>query len=819
VLRIAILTARSRTGIYIGALLAFAACAVLAMAGGMLLQAALKTHPPVERYTGAAAIVTGQQVVGADHDVVLGERARVSGSLTARLASVPGVRAAIADVSVPATFGRRSISARGWSSARLTPYALIAGHAPKRSGEVVAGYRVKVGTRVTLASTDGARTVTVVGVALPRHAVPSESTIFVTDSEAARLAGHPGRVDAIGVLAGRGFDLARVRAAAPGTRVLAGGARGRAEFPQLEAGKTRLVAVAASIAGVGIFVALFVVAGTMALSVQQREQEIALLRAVAATPRQIRRMIGWEATIVALVGSALGIWPGVKLGRALADGLVRHGIAPPDFAVGRIALPAAGVIVTGVAVGLFSVLAAGRRASRVPPTRALADAAVEPRGVGLGRLIGGLIAIAGAIPLFFVAATTRSPQTAAATSEMTALFLVAAVGFLGPIVARVAAGFFRPVLAGASPVGGFLASANLATATRRFSSATTPLVLTVALSCTLLFSSSTIDHVVAQQRHQGLTADLAVSSTSAGLPPSALAAVRATPGVTSAVALTPTTLGPSLGISDETIPAQVLAGGRDGGIDVDVAAGSVSALHGSTIALGQQRADAAHAHVGDTVPIMLGDGTPTQAKVVAIYKRALGFGDALVSPELAAGHQTSPLLGTILVRTGTSGPVADRLRALAPRYPGLRVRDRATLASADDLDRETNRWLGPVFVAMIFGFTSIAVVNTLVMIALRRGRELALLRLTGATARQVRAMARWEAALIITIGLGVGLAIAATALLPLSHALTGSARPYVPAGQLVAILGVSALLAVVALSVPTRRMLRTPPIAAVGSAE
>ena len=94
-----------------------------------------------------------------------------------------------------------------------------------------------------------------------------------------------------------------------------------------------------------------------------------------------------------------------------------------------------------------------------------------------------------------------------------------------------------------------------------------------------------------------------------------------------------------------------------------------------------------------------------------------------------------------------------------------------------DADRETNRWLGPLFVALIFAFSSIAVVNTLAMIALQRGRELALLRLVGGTRGQVRAMARWEAGLIIAMGLGVGLAIAATALLPLSHALTGSLRP------------------------------------------
>jgi putative ABC transport system permease protein len=80
-------------------------------------------------------------------------------------------------------------------------------------------------------------------------------------------------------------------------------------------------------------------------------------------------------------------------------------------------------------------------------------------------------------------------------------------------------------------------------------------------------------------------------------------------------------------------------------------------------------------------------------------------------------------------------------------------------------------------------------------------------------------MARWEAGLIIAIGLGLGLAIAAMALLPLSHALTGSLRPYVPLDQLGAILGGSALLAILALALPTRRVLRARPVDAIGVGE
>jgi len=819
-LRLAITSARGRPGTFTGALIALFTASVLAMAWGMQLEAILRTQPPVERYAGAAAVVTGQQTVGSDHDVPLTERARVSSALAVRLAAVPGVKAAIGDVSVPARLGDRTTVAHGWSSAAITPYVLSAGRAPAGPDEVVTGYPAKLGARLPFASSEPTRTVTVVGIARPSLRISQQQAVFVTDGEATQLAGHPGRVDAIGVLAGPGLDISRLRSVAGDAQVLTGQARGRGEYPELQQTRTILIPVTAAFAGLALFIAMFVVASTMGLSIQQREREIALLRAVAATPGQIRRMIAWEATIVALIGSAAGIWPGAVLGKALGHALVRHGIAPDNFVVTVDWMPAAGAVLAGVVTALLAVLGASRRASRVPPTLALGDAAVEPRLLGPGRTIGGLLALAGAVPLFIVSTTTSTPETAAATSEMTAICLVLAVGFLGPAVAHAAARLLAPALAGVSPVGGFLASANLAAATRRFSSASTPIVLTVAMSCTLLFSTTTIDHASNAQRHAAITSRLALTSGGPGLPAAALADVRATPGVRSAAALTSTTLGPSLGAPDDTIPAQVLDRDRgNAGLNLDVTAGSLTRLHGEAIALGSHRAASAHAHVGQRVPVTLGDGTHTNATVVAIYKRDLAFGEALLAPELAAGHRTTALIGTILVQTDHPAATARRLAALGARYPGLKVSNRASLTTATDADREMNRWLGPIFVAMIFAFTSIAVINTLAMIALRRGRELALLQLVGATARQVRSMARWEAVLIIAMGLGVGLAIAATALLPLSHALTGGLRPYVPGRPLAAILGISALLALVALALPTRRALRARPIEAIGIRE
>ena len=181
-----------------------------------------------------------------------------------------------------------------------------------------------------------------------------------------------------------------------------------------------------------MFIAVFVVASTLGLSIQQREREIALLRAVAATPGQIRRMIAWEAAIVALAGSAAGIWPGIVFGRALAHGLMRHGIVPPNFTLDYDWLPAAAAIIGGVAAALLAVLAAGRRAARVPPTLALTDAAAEPRWLGPGRVIGG-----------------RPPSSVRSCRTWSP-------------------GCWRRRSRALSPVGGFLASANLGAAIRRF---------------------------------------------------------------------------------------------------------------------------------------------------------------------------------------------------------------------------------------------------------------------------------------------------------------------------------------------------------------
>ena len=205
-LRLALLSARGRLGTFAGAFVALAASSALVMAGGMPFQSALRTHPPVERYAGAAAVVTGQQIVGVDHDVPLGERARVDSALAARLAAVPGVRAAIADVSVPSPprqprqrrprlEQRRAHAIRPAAPAARPPD-------PARPSPATAPAWARGCASCPPPALARSPSWASPG---PRHAVGQQTAIFLTDDEASRLAGHPGRADAIGVLAGAGL--------------------------------------------------------------------------------------------------------------------------------------------------------------------------------------------------------------------------------------------------------------------------------------------------------------------------------------------------------------------------------------------------------------------------------------------------------------------------------------------------------------------------------------------------------------------------------------------------------------------------------------
>src|SRR4051794_8626189 len=435
-LSVALQGLRGRKGPFAGAFIALAVAAALVMACATLLQAGLTSKPPVERYAGAPLVVSGEQTsrinVGKDSQgsVPLYERVRVPSALASRLARVPGVAHAIADLSVPAQLdGSRGAIAgptghpvllHPWATAALAPYALQHGRAPARQDEVVIDSglarrgRVAVGSTLQLAANGPAQTVRVVGIASPSVAILRQGAVFGTTAAVQQLAGLGDRVDAIGILPGRGIDahvLARQLDKLLGDRahVVMGSARGDVEHIDNVEARDAVTAISGMFGGLALFIAMFVVASTIGLSVLQREREVALLRAVAATPKQIRRMIRWETISIALVASAVGVIPGAALARALGHAMSQRGLAPEDMVVAVSAIPVIVAIASSVLTALLAVAAAGRRAGRVRPTVALQESGGTARLIGPARVIAGLVCLAGAIALLGVASASGDP--------------------------------------------------------------------------------------------------------------------------------------------------------------------------------------------------------------------------------------------------------------------------------------------------------------------------------------------------------------------------------------------------------------------------
>ena len=127
------------------------------------------------------------------------------------------------------------------------------------------------------------------------------------------------------------------------------------------------------------------IASAFGLSVAQRRRDLALLRIVGATPRQVARMVRAEAALVGVAGSAVGCLLGVIWAPLLARWIASQGLSPAWFSVQLTAGSVPALVIAflaGVAVAVASVLVAALRAGRIGPTEALREAAVEPTRVG-----------------------------------------------------------------------------------------------------------------------------------------------------------------------------------------------------------------------------------------------------------------------------------------------------------------------------------------------------------------------------------------------------------------------------------------------------
>ncbi|GCB49420.1 ABC transporter permease [Streptomyces sp. NL15-2K] len=793
---------RFRPAAFVGTLVALVLAAAIVSACGILLETGLRATVPPQRYAGAPVVAAADQRAhygsgdSKDSEPVP-DRARLDDSLVAKAASAPGARTAVADITFPAAGPRGPLTAHNWASTAFTREHLTAGRAP-RPGEVVLDHGT-VGSRVTLTTPDGTRAYRVSGTTGTGH-----DTVWFADTEAVRLSGHPGRIDAVAVLPEPGVtadalasQVARALRGHPHVEVHTGDDRGAVEDPTLAEAKEVLIGIGGSFGGTATMVAVFTAAGTVALAVGQRAREFALLRAVGAKPRQIRRTIATETLLVAPLAGAVGCLPGIALARWWFGQLKDRGAVPEavDLAVSWIPLVCA--VGAGLVAALLAGYTAAHRSSRIKPGQALGEASVERLRVGWIRTPLGIAAAAGGCVCAGLAASLTGEDAANAALGIVTLFMLA-VALLGPLVARACAGLFGLPLRGADAPAS-LAAANSRTNARRLASAITPIVLAMAFSSVLVFMHTSEDRAIERQQREGILADHIVTADP-GLAPDAVRRAERTPEVTAAVGLLKTSvLAPASGGVLTSVSAQGVTGSARALAavqDLDLKHGRLS-LEPGEIAVDASLAGNADREVGDRLPLRLPDGTKTEPRIVATYGRGLGLPQVTMNRADLATHVTSAFDTELWTKGGT----AAGLKALGT------VRDRADHTTAQSADRELNAWANTVMAAVLGGFAAVAAVNTLVMTVLDRRGELDTLRLIGSTRRQVLRMVRWEALLVALAGIALGTAIALATLVPMMKGLTGQG-PYIPPLLYGAFAGTIVALGLAAATLPARAALR-----------
>jgi putative ABC transport system permease protein len=480
---------------------------------------------------------------------------------------------------------------------------------------------------------------------------------------------------------------------------------------------------------------------------------------------------------------------------------------------------------TGAFAAALAAWLAGRRAARIEPTAALREAAVEPKRIGRVRLLLGLVFLGGGAALC-VTALSLQGESAAAASLGVVMILLTAVGLLGPFLARIAAGVVGPSVTALFPTSGVLAMANIRTRARRFASTSTPIALGVAISFTLIGIVTVEASATEKQSRERILSDRTLTAPG-GLPASLVDDIGRLPGVVAVTGLIPTQVGAVYrevgdSIFDYLPAVGVSPAGLDQTLELEVQEGSIAALPADGVAVSVDRARSIEVRVGEEVPLWLGDGRRIAPRVVATYASALGLGDFVLPRAVVEEHVTDPMNAQMLVKYANGADLAaldTRLAALAELIPGLHVLDRAGLRAAEDREAQGNAWVNYLIIGVLMSFVAIAAVNSLVMAVGERRRELALLRLVGATPRQVIRAFRLEALVLTGFAIIMGLAVATATLVPFSVAIAETAVPYLPWHAVVGVIAGAVLLGVCASELPTRNTMRRDPIKLIGADE
>ena len=757
----------------------------------------------------------------------LPEREPLPESLLATVAAVPGIQAMWATVQGYAAMVDKSgkvIAPDGLPTIGTSwaPGDIVdVGRAPRR-GEVAIDlttarrYHLHLGDNIRILFQGGAQNFTIAGVLRRTVDIVAATKAIFDPSTATQWLGQKGQVNAIVVRAQPSATPATLRA------------RINAILPsRFEAVTARQVTDEAAqswtkslgfltpglllLAGVALIVGALLIGNTFSILVGQRTRELGLLRALGASPAQLRRLVLAEATAVGISASLAG----VAIGFGAAHGmlaLVRGvGLAiPTSSVVFRIHSAVAGVV-CGVAATTVAAFLPARRATLVSPVAALNGRATRSELARSARIgPGAATTLAGATML--AAGSRHVLPTLVATGVGVAGVLIG-LALLLPVLAGPAAYAIGAPLVRLFGQPAALARQNAMRNPRRTAATAAALMIGIGLVGVIAIVTASMKASATAAVRQTLRADLVVMTSgtpgsSGGLPPSVADRLQHTPEVGLVSEIRAGQWG--FGGTTETLLAIDPATVTDMH-EVDTASmAAVRQLDDTGVLVRDTVAEHHRWKVGDLVPMTFARTGTHRLPIRGLFSTMAVRTDYVISLKAFAANYAQPLILAVDVKLakGVTPSLAEaNIRKAMSDLPIAKVMNRSQLLASQQA--QIDKYLSPVAallgLSVLIGLLGIA--NALALSIHERTRELGLLRAVGMARTQLRAMIRCEAVIIAGFGslAGLGLALGfGWASVSAVHDL-GVTELVVPVGQLALLVAAATAAGLLAAIVPARR--------------
>jgi putative ABC transport system permease protein len=565
---------------------------------------------------------------------------------------------------------------------------------------------------------------------------------------------------------------------------------------------------------ISLLVGSFTIFNTFSITVGQRTRELALLRLVGASRRQVFTSVLTEAALTGVVASVIGLGLGVAAAIGLKALLGAFGITLPSAPlVFRARTPIVALII-GIGVTTLSAIVPARRAVRIAPVAALvAHEADESRSLSWGRLIrGGVIAVIGILLVL-----SGLVHAKVALVGLGALVIFIATVILVPVIAAPLASLLGRPLAALLGTPGRLGRRNSVRNPRRTAQTAGALMIGLALVSTIGVLGASLSASAKSEVNSALSADYIIGGSGTISPTVARTAAQ----LPEAAATT----GVYTGQFDVRGSLQTLGAASTAGLEKTVTLNMTSGEGATAMARGELLVDTntaknKHLHVGSVVPVTFAQTGPTSMRVGGIYKYNPLVGSYLTGASYFLAHFDHPLLDAVLITTapGTRG-FEKTLKHALRAYPNLTIQSRAEFEASEQ--KTVNQLLGLIYVLLALAvlIAMIGIVNTLMLSVFERTHEIGLLRAVGMARRQVRWMIRSESMIIALFGAVVGIVVGTALGLAMSSSLrnSGVTSLSVPFGTLIIFLILAALLGLGAASWPARRAAKLDVLSAIAS--